>query len=89
MIDIVIAIIMVGGGGFVLYKTLQMVCRELNGESIQPTPRYKELESRVERAIYYIKHNMHEEYIHTDYVNEMIKILRGEYDKKNKEKNNC
>ena len=34
-------------------------------------------EERIDKAIEYIEENMKEEYIHTDYIYEMIKILRG------------
>lgn len=37
-----------------------------------------ELENKIDEAIEYIKANMEEEYIHTDYIYTMIKILRGE-----------
>ena len=38
----------------------------------------KELQQRIDEAIEYIEDNMKEEYIHTDYIYTMIKILRGE-----------
>ena len=37
-----------------------------------------ELENKINKTIEYIKANMKEEYIHTDYIYTMIKILRGE-----------
>lgn len=36
------------------------------------------LKDRIDKAIEYIEDNMKEEYIHTDYIYTMIKILRGE-----------
>lgn len=35
-------------------------------------------EDRIQKAIDYIKSQMKEEYIHTDYVYEMLKILKGD-----------
>lgn len=34
--------------------------------------------NKISKAIEYIEANMEEEYIHTDYIYTMIKILRGE-----------
>ena len=54
-------------------KQAQMI-EKLTNEVL---PKNYDLESRIKKAIEYIEENMKEEYIHTDYIYEMIKILRG------------
>ena len=47
---------------------------------IEERQKNKELQERIDKAIEYYRKNVgqYEEYIHTDYTNEMINILKGE-----------
>ena len=66
-------------GGFKkLSKELLLSEVEIIEDTPEENKKINNLQKRIDKAIRYIEPKMICEYIHTDYINNMIKILKGE-----------